>query len=362
MVIDLGKRICTCQFWMLTGIPCIHACAALARVNKRPENFCHLLDTMESYKKTYEHHINPLPGQSLWEKSVYNQPQAPNIKRKPGKLTTKRRKDADEGTSGNKKAKPIITLKETAKAIHLYILWSKGPHQEGIADEVVAALAAATAAKSKTTPTGSTPIAAEASNAANEPPQIVEVPTGAVIQNPPHVDITDNLPPLVDAAEIDLSQPNYGGTQDEFRNFTQAPPAPTTKRPHKFSTKKRNSPPPITASVDPMQGASAAIPPLVNASVDPMQGASAATSSRLANFMKFVPTPGIAHNQTILNSTSKLQILKARLACTSSLLYAAASSKFPLSSSTIPSKHRRFPHPHRSGTRRGSAASWRPCH
>ncbi|RYR26912.1 hypothetical protein Ahy_B02g061221 [Arachis hypogaea] len=28
-VVDLGKRLCTCQFWMLTGIPCVHACVAL---------------------------------------------------------------------------------------------------------------------------------------------------------------------------------------------------------------------------------------------------------------------------------------------------------------------------------------------
>ncbi|RYQ96263.1 hypothetical protein Ahy_B08g091948 [Arachis hypogaea] len=31
MVVDLGKRLCTCQFWMLTGISCVHACATLAR-------------------------------------------------------------------------------------------------------------------------------------------------------------------------------------------------------------------------------------------------------------------------------------------------------------------------------------------
>ncbi|RYQ88901.1 hypothetical protein Ahy_B09g095818 [Arachis hypogaea] len=60
MVVDLGKRLCTCQFWMLTGIPCVHACAALARVNKRHEDFYHPLVTMDSYRKTYEHHINPL--------------------------------------------------------------------------------------------------------------------------------------------------------------------------------------------------------------------------------------------------------------------------------------------------------------
>ncbi|RYR29599.1 hypothetical protein Ahy_B01g054039 [Arachis hypogaea] len=161
MVVNLGKRLCTCQFWILTSIPCVHACAALARVNKRPKDFCHQLCTMEAYNKTYAHHINPLSGQSLWEKSLYTQPQALNIRRRPGALTKKRRKDADEGNNGNKKTKPS------------------------------------------------------------------------------------------------------GG-----------PAAPAPPRPQKLPTKRTSSPPPQSIGVD------------------PTQGASVATSSRLHNFMKFVPTSG----------------------------------------------------------------------
>ncbi|RYR62423.1 hypothetical protein Ahy_A04g019984 [Arachis hypogaea] len=253
-------------------IPCVHACAALARVNKRPENFCHPLVTMDSYRKTYEHHINPLPGQSLWEKSVYNQLQAPNIKHKPGKLTTKRRKDSDEGTSGNKKSKQTVTLKRQLKPFTCNYCGVKGHTKRGCkkkrADELAAAAAAVAAAKSKSTPTGSTPTA-EASNTTNVAPQVVEAPPGVAVQNHDQVEVTDNLSPAAVATEIDLSQPNYGGTQDEA-----PPPPPTTKRPDKLPTKRRNSPPPVTASID------------------PMQGASAATSSRLANFLKFIPTPG----------------------------------------------------------------------
>ncbi|RYR30901.1 hypothetical protein Ahy_B01g055689 [Arachis hypogaea] len=228
MVVDLGKRLCTCQFWMLTGIPCVHACAAFARVNKRPEDFCH-----------------PLP-------------QAPNIKRKPGKLTTKRRKDADKGPSVNKKSKQTVTLKRQLKPFTCTYCGVKGHTKRGCkqkrADELAAALAIAAAAvaasKAKATPTGST-LAAEASNTATPGPQAVDIP-----------------PPVSapQAEEVELSQPSYGGTQDE------APPL-TTTRPPKLPTKRRTSPQPVTTSVD------------------PMQRASAATSSRLARFMKFVPTP-----------------------------------------------------------------------
>ncbi|RYR67172.1 hypothetical protein Ahy_A03g013463 [Arachis hypogaea] len=110
-VVDLGKKLCTCQFWMLTGIPCVHACAAISRVNKWPEDFCHKLLTMESYKATYSHHINPLPGQQLWKRSEANRPLAPLVKRKPGQLQTKRRNDTDEGGQSSKKSNPTTTLK-----------------------------------------------------------------------------------------------------------------------------------------------------------------------------------------------------------------------------------------------------------
>ncbi|RYR21433.1 hypothetical protein Ahy_B03g066724 [Arachis hypogaea] len=83
MVVDLGKRLCTCVLLSLStfvvgllllssllcecclGMPCVHACAALARAGKRPEDYCHQWLTMEAYNNTYAFHINPIPGQAL---------------------------------------------------------------------------------------------------------------------------------------------------------------------------------------------------------------------------------------------------------------------------------------------------------
>ncbi|RYR30790.1 hypothetical protein Ahy_B01g055556 [Arachis hypogaea] len=84
-------------------------------MNKHPEDFCHKLITIESYKETYKYHINPIPGQAFWEQSQYNRPLAPPIKRKLGNLQTKRRKDSDEGTSSSKKAKPAELAARRAK-------------------------------------------------------------------------------------------------------------------------------------------------------------------------------------------------------------------------------------------------------
>ncbi|RYQ91793.1 hypothetical protein Ahy_B09g097824 [Arachis hypogaea] len=203
VVVDLKKRLCTCQFWMLT-------------VNKRPEDFCRHLCTMESYNKTYAHHINPLPGQSLWEKSVYSQPQSLNIRRRPGVLTKKRRKDADEGNGGNKKAKPSESLKRHLKTFTCRYC--------GINPNSMPFLLLLGLALKPTT-------------------------TVAPIDNPPTAAIVDNSPPV----EIELSQPNYEGSQD-----IAVAAAPTPSRPEKLPTKRRSSPPPQSIGVDPMDGASVA--------------------------------------------------------------------------------------------------------
>ncbi|RYR72001.1 hypothetical protein Ahy_A02g006209 [Arachis hypogaea] len=100
-VVNLGKKLCTCQFWMLTGILCVHACAAIARVNKWPEDFYHKLLTMES--------------------SENNRPLAPLVKRKPGQLQTKRRKDGDEGGQSRKKSNPATTMKRQLRPFTCFI-------------------------------------------------------------------------------------------------------------------------------------------------------------------------------------------------------------------------------------------------
>ncbi|RYR73593.1 hypothetical protein Ahy_A02g008014 [Arachis hypogaea] len=74
MVVDLGKKICTCGFWQLSGMSCVYACTAMARAGKQPEKFCHKWLIMDTYNDIYAFHINPIPSQKLWEKSIYNRP------------------------------------------------------------------------------------------------------------------------------------------------------------------------------------------------------------------------------------------------------------------------------------------------
>ncbi|RYQ95013.1 hypothetical protein Ahy_B08g089993 [Arachis hypogaea] len=66
------------------------------------------------YNDTYAFHINPIPGQKLWEKSLYNRPQTPKFKKMPGAPKKKQRKEADKRPVGGKKQK-ITKMKRVYK-------------------------------------------------------------------------------------------------------------------------------------------------------------------------------------------------------------------------------------------------------
>ncbi|RYR16460.1 hypothetical protein Ahy_B04g073489 [Arachis hypogaea] len=186
-------------------MPCVHACVALARVNKRLEDFCHKWLTMDAYRDTYAHYINPLPEQSLWEKSEQNRPQAPKKKKKPGPVTKKRRKDADEGNEGSKKSKVTGTLKRQLKPFTCKYCLQKGHTKRGCpkkrAADVAQALADAAAAAAKTKPTEQAPTQAPPDAPAQAPP---EAPSQAAPEAPAQ-------PPA--PVEIDLFQSNYSDAQ-----------------------------------------------------------------------------------------------------------------------------------------------------
>ncbi|RYQ87796.1 hypothetical protein Ahy_B09g095335 [Arachis hypogaea] len=238
-MVDLGKRLCTCQFWMLTGIPCVHACTALSRVNKPPEDFCHCWLTMESYKKTYNHHINSISGQPLREHAEEcNRPHAPKIKRKPEKLQMKRMMDSNEQVGrGSKKPKANpkpqsnngdnVHLKRQLETFTCSFCSEKGHTRRGCKKTRVVDIVAvaATEADKKKKNEGAAP--------ASE-----QQPTGTALA-------TSDAQPV----EIDISQPTASEAKDSQKDYRM-------KRPSKLSRRRRSSLLAISGPVNPMQGAS----------------------------------------------------------------------------------------------------------
>ncbi|XP_058769641.1 uncharacterized protein LOC131643444 [Vicia villosa] len=65
-VVDVGKRTCSCRFWDLVGIPCRHACAALAYRQFKPGDYVDNWYSREKYGEAYSVAISPINGMDMW--------------------------------------------------------------------------------------------------------------------------------------------------------------------------------------------------------------------------------------------------------------------------------------------------------
>ncbi|KAK1432978.1 hypothetical protein QVD17_09881 [Tagetes erecta] len=103
VLVDLGKKTCSCRKWELTGMPCKHAVAAILDSSKRdnqdavPESWVSKVYWLETWKEVYQHTIDPVNGRDMWRPSG-----CPTILRAPkhhvqvGRPKKMRRKSAVE--------------------------------------------------------------------------------------------------------------------------------------------------------------------------------------------------------------------------------------------------------------------------
>ncbi|KAI3701118.1 hypothetical protein L2E82_45763 [Cichorium intybus] len=94
--VDLIARKCACRIWQLSGVPCVHAMAAIAYLNQDPETFVSPMFSKEAFLKCYKYSINPLNGSNMWPSVDYMKPLPPKKRRLPGRPTVKRKRDAGE--------------------------------------------------------------------------------------------------------------------------------------------------------------------------------------------------------------------------------------------------------------------------
>ncbi|XP_016191556.1 uncharacterized protein LOC107632386 [Arachis ipaensis] len=104
--VDLGNSTCSCNMWQLTGIPCVHAMAAIGKRGDRPEGYVHQWLKMDAFRATYAHSISPVNSEEYWDKSGVVSSIPPKIKRPIGRPVKRRRPDAvEDGPDGTKAKK-----------------------------------------------------------------------------------------------------------------------------------------------------------------------------------------------------------------------------------------------------------------
>ncbi|XP_059281033.1 uncharacterized protein LOC132034673 [Lycium ferocissimum] len=67
--VDLRNRTCSCRAWMLKGIPCQHALAAILYKKYEPIEFVDSCYSKETYLRTYCHFLQPVTNMKMWPES-----------------------------------------------------------------------------------------------------------------------------------------------------------------------------------------------------------------------------------------------------------------------------------------------------
>ncbi|KAK9287670.1 hypothetical protein L1049_016108 [Liquidambar formosana] len=97
LVVDLERRTCICRQWDLTGVPCCHAITAIYVDGAQPEEYVDPYFHVQTYLRSYEPHIVPIPDEQHWTGVDLGEPvMPPPLRRPPGRPKRVRRKGVDE--------------------------------------------------------------------------------------------------------------------------------------------------------------------------------------------------------------------------------------------------------------------------
>ncbi|WVZ13717.1 hypothetical protein V8G54_011283 [Vigna mungo] len=89
--VNLDNQDCTCRKWLLTGISCCHAIAAMKFLNLDPENYVPIWFKRSTYEETYASIIFSVNDHLLWERTPYVDVFPPLKRKLPGRPKKKRR-------------------------------------------------------------------------------------------------------------------------------------------------------------------------------------------------------------------------------------------------------------------------------
>ncbi|KAI8554265.1 hypothetical protein RHMOL_Rhmol05G0084700 [Rhododendron molle] len=95
-VVDIREHTCTRRRWDLFGIPCSHGCAAIIAHKAQPEDYVNEAYTTDTFVRTYNHRIKPIPDKSLWPQTECDPIMPPPSRVPIGRPKKDRRKGEDE--------------------------------------------------------------------------------------------------------------------------------------------------------------------------------------------------------------------------------------------------------------------------
>ncbi|KAH6767656.1 hypothetical protein C2S52_018639 [Perilla frutescens var. hirtella] len=100
-LVNMSNKTCTCRAWDLSGIPCIHACAAMSFLKVDATDFVADYYTVNHYIEAYRSGIEPLNSMSMWPDAIGYPVLPPLLRKMPGRPKKKRTRAPEEKEDKN---------------------------------------------------------------------------------------------------------------------------------------------------------------------------------------------------------------------------------------------------------------------
>jgi len=104
--VNIESQECSCRKWLISGIPCCHAIAALNFLNLKAEDYIPHWFRRTTYEEIYNSIVLPANGQLFWETTAFPDVLPPLKRRLSGRPKKKRRLEAWELRKDNTQMRP----------------------------------------------------------------------------------------------------------------------------------------------------------------------------------------------------------------------------------------------------------------
>ena len=119
--VNLENRTCSCKWWDLSGVPCVHAVAAFGFVKTDPVEGVSAWYSKRMWVNAYSYFIRPVGGTSMWPHTTNDPPLPPILRKMPGRPRKLRIKHVTERVNAVTRSGRMMTCS---------ICWEKGHNKK----------------------------------------------------------------------------------------------------------------------------------------------------------------------------------------------------------------------------------------
>ncbi|GKA52061.1 60S ribosomal protein L34 [Tanacetum coccineum] len=124
--VNIEKRICSCNWWTLSGVPCVHTVAAYCFLKTDPALGVSPWYSKRMWQNAYSYFIKPVGGSAMWPNTREDPPLPPVQRKMPGRPRKLRIKHVTERDN---------VISRSGRQMTCQVCWQKGHNKKTCKNE-----------------------------------------------------------------------------------------------------------------------------------------------------------------------------------------------------------------------------------